>query len=348
MTDRPTFRTAAAVWRERRCQHTASTRNFFIPVCEYQRHCAPTLGPEHYVRDQIQSLVKDGNYEDALRLARSTADEELLRQTAVNVHRVRIRRWKSRVAEEEDHILPSRESILGAAHECRDQLCARLVEMFYRRSSSENPLADADLVQLVRLASRGVLLQTAYKMREFGLFRVVDVELFEELLESGFLPLVRHLAGRQSTIDEINELPVARVRRIQGKYAHCALRFFVHQSRDIDRVREFMHHDHIDLLPDADFVGVCREQGVLCHLLDAEVIALRTKIRGTGVADRFGSARLFEDAVSVPWAPEFLGWLDGVFDQRVGASMDRVYLRRAITLPTLLSPRAPIEASRAA
>ena len=326
-------------FQERTCRETA-----FIPhgcfadmeSVAYNPH--PSASADH-LRREISRLLRSGQWDEALRIATNSNDDEIYLETAVSYHRLRCNEWRMKTSRNEDCILPCREEILRAAEEGQDLLCARLLEMFLRRSSSgpENTLSHKEIRHIVFFVTKHWMLQTSLKLVNYNLLDAVDLDFYEELLKHEYTPLMATMLIREKSnlIQELARASAERIGRIESKYCYYALRFALRQSEDLANLLCLMRLWHIKVLPDKEFVCVCRFSGILKHLTDEQIVDRRNRITGKSKKpfDSLKSGEFFADFVQKPWSENFAGQFWALFKIRMPASIERVVLERFISFP---------------
>lgn len=298
------------------------------------------------VQTRINVLLRQGHYQAAIELAKEHGDSDLRRDTAVCAHRLSVSTWKAKVSAEEDCVLPTVEAAMEAAEHGRDMLCRRILEMLNCRTSTP-PFAKKQVCRLALKVCENWMVQTAYYLCEMALIDYSDVRLYEQMLEFSFLPFVTHIAKQTDFADAFDALDEQQRLRLSSKYTHCAVRFLVRQSDEIDTLRRLISNDHVYMLADQDYVDLVHLHGILVHMTDQELVERRRRILGISHApvDRFSSVRLLADTASAPWSVHFQRSFGGIFSARLGTAVERHMIQNVLTLP--VAPVSPIQAERA-
>jgi|SRR6056297_790375 len=315
------FMPASELYAQRRgrvlAMSSPSARRYFQPANENSTNYndAQMLDP-HSVRQSIESLLHNACYDEALLLAMRTGDDQLYGDTAVNVHRLKVSRRKTKESEMHGSVLPCRESIMRAAHDGSDVFCSDLLQRLCGRSSREKPLSDAFVQEIVCCAVEHWMLQTCYTLEGLGYLSVSCPSVFEELLASGFGPIVMNLAEKETMVNALCQLPEPDHDRIASKYAHCVLSFVLRQSRELARLKELLSEPHTEMLTLADVITLCRyEERILMHMTDKEITERIYRIEGVSAQplDSFAVCECLCDLVEYPWSEDFDEMFDSVF-----------------------------------
>lgn len=280
------------------------------------------------IRTKIQNLLENEKFQEAVALAVDSNDKNIYQHTACACKKIELAEWTRCRSIAHSLVLPSIESLVKAAQEGDDVLCARILQQVFQEDV-EIDYRVRDFV--LEKTCEHWMYQTASSLSFLGLLDGIELNQYEGLLVYGYKPLMTHLAKKMSLRIAMESRKTKR--RLQNKYKHCCLRFYIRQSKHLEEMLILLKTDYTKFFLDSEFIALCRYQGIVPHMSDQDIIERCQTYRNGGELDPEKSFMVLQEFAEHEYSENLSENIDQAIATRIGRSLESCRLHTCLLFP---------------